>query len=111
VARLLSIQPPQANVLPITRANDLLTRILGDDAGLAVLAADAADDEIFFDLDNMQLHFIQGGSPEDDCYRVSLFCAPAPFGIRTPQGLAYALSSILEAIRIQGEYMAENIPA
>jgi hypothetical protein len=95
----------------ITRSNELLTRILGNDASLATLANDAPDGEIYFDLDDMQLHFIEGATAEDDHYRISFLSIPAGVGVRTSEGLGYALTTILERLRIQGEYIATDMPA
>lgn len=36
---------------------------------------------------------------------------PAIVGVRTPEGLGYALTTILERLRIQGEYIAADMPA
>lgn len=100
--------PAQAR--SITRANELLTAILGDDAGYATDATDAPDGEIWFDLDDMQLRFVEGGTPEDDHYEVTFLSIPHPAGVRTLAGLGFALTAILERLRIQGEYIAAEMP-
>lgn len=84
-----------------TRANDLLTRILGNDAGFAIPIPD--DYEIRFKLDDMQLRFIEGATAEDDHYRVSFLNIPTFVGVRTPDGLGYALTTILERLRIKNK--------
>jgi hypothetical protein len=94
-------RPYQAGAM--TRANDLLTRILGNDAGLAILTNDALG--ICFDLDDMQLHFIEGATAEDDHYQVTFLNIPTFKGVRTPEGLGCALSTILERLRLKGKYL------
>ena len=90
-----------------TRANDLLTRILGNDAGLAIPIPE--DYQIRFKLNDMQLHFIEGATAEDDYYWVSFLNIPTFAGVRTPEGLGYALTTILKHLRIQDKYAPDTL--
>lgn len=110
-SKALAAWQAPAQTRSMTRANELLTRILGDDAGYATRAEDAPDDEIWFDLDDMQLRFVEGGTPEDDHYQVTFLSIPHQAGIRSLEGLGFALTAILERLRIQGEYIAADMPA
>jgi hypothetical protein len=122
----------------LTRANALLTSILGENANLANLVdikRDSAGDvpdgaEIIIEIDEMLLRFVPGGTPDDDFFQVRLLGAPVDrvMGIRTLAGLGYALSEhmasirwmfedvglgmtideILQELRITGEFIAEN---
>jgi hypothetical protein len=90
------------------RAKNALAKILGANADCATLAPDAEYGEIYFDVDDMQLEFLLGATPDDDCFRVTFLNAPSPRPVRTAAGLGMALSEILGELRITGEFIAEN---
>ena len=91
-----------------SRAKNALAKILGANAYCATLATDAEYGQIYFDVDDMQLEFLLGATPEDDCFRVTFLNVPSPRHVRTAAGLGMALSEILEELRITGEFIAEN---
>jgi hypothetical protein len=91
------------------RAEDLLARILGNHAVHAQFAHDAEFGEIFFDIDDMQLKFVEGATPEDDYYLVTFMNVPAPNGFRTAAGLGKMLYLVWAELRTTGEYIAEGM--
>lgn len=91
----------------ITRANNLLTKILGDDAGYAIQKGDG--ENIVFLLDDMKFIFICGGTPEDDFFQVSFLGAPSGLiPVRSITGLGYAIAVNLTTIRSVFSCMARN---
>lgn len=90
------------------RAKNALAKILGANADCATLAPDAEYGEIYFDVDDMQLEFLIGATPDDDCFRVTFLNVPSLRPVRTAAGLGMALSEILGELRITGEFIAEN---
>lgn len=91
----------------ITRANNLLTKILGDDAGYAIQEGDG--ENIVFLLDDMRFIFICGGTPDDDFFQVSFLGAPSGLiPVRSITGLGYAIAVNLTTIRSIFSCMARN---
>lgn len=85
----------------MTRAMGLLAHILGEDkVDLADVYEGEDGDHLMVYLDDMTLRFVEGGTPNDDCYQVSFLGAPVPdlIGVRSKEGLGYALSASLEGI-------------
>jgi hypothetical protein len=100
-AILADNQPEKKTPSLLTRANILLTSILGEHAGHARLAdiQYGSGDipvgaKIIFEVDEISLRFVPGGSPDDDFFQLRFLHAPAArlIGIRTQAGLRYALS-------------------
>ena len=103
VAAILADNKPEEKCSSLlTRANTLLTSILGEHAGHANLADVEYDSngdvpagtEIIFEVDEIGLRFVPGGTPDDDFFQLRFLRAPTArlIGIRTQAGLRYALS-------------------
>lgn len=102
-------QPEEKTPSLLTRANALLTTILGEHAGHARLAdveygnsgEIPVDAEIIFEVDEITLRFVPGGTPADDFFQLRFLRAPAArlIGIRTQVGLRYALSENIAFLR------------
>jgi hypothetical protein len=91
------------------RASNLVAKVLGMFTEDAVLANDAPDGEIWYDVGDMQLRFILGATEDDDYFIVIFMNVPVPNGFRTQAGLGLAIETALEQIRITGEYIAQGM--
>ncbi len=93
----------------LDRGEELLQRILGEAAKHATLDDDF--DGVLFELDDMQLLFTQGATPEDDYFQVSLFGMEHSRAFRTLAGLGKALDEVIAQLRLAVEYVNEQAVA
>ena len=92
----------------LDRGDELLERILGADAKHAFLIEDF--EGVLFELDEIELLFREGPTPEDDYFMVSLFGLPGSFSVRTMAGLGQVLDEIIERLRFLAELVNTGMP-
>jgi hypothetical protein len=92
----------------LDRGETLLKTILGEDYEHAHLAEEF--EGVLFQLDDMEFLFVEGVTPEDDYFQVSLFGLACPRAVRTLAGVGHALDEIIERIRLTVEFINENTP-
>jgi len=96
------------NKSALDRGEELLQRILGEDAQYATLDDDFIG--VLFGLDDMEFLFTQGATPDDDYFQVSLFGMEHARAVRSLAGLGEALDEIIKLIRATVEYINEADP-
>ena len=97
------------NQSALDRGEVLLKRILGEAAEQARLDEDYHG--VLFEIDEMQLLFTQGTTPDDDYFQVSLFGLEHPRAFRTLAGLGQALDECIGQLRSMVEYLNEQAVA
>jgi len=65
---------------------------------------------VLFELDNMELLFFEGATPEDDYFEIALFGMPVPRAVRSLAGLGQALDEIIDRVRYLAEIVNTGTP-